>query len=237
MLIETEKRVIDRMPGAGGSSPPEKRYCRSRASTERTVPIPCPILATIVPKHILPLELLAHMAGGNVRSALSKHPLQACLVVCAALLTVAYVSLERIGAAPENRGSLLSRPLKMLARSSGSAATLLTCTRASSQSKGRQQVSAGDGAGVPADFDWEAYLFWRPGLRQEGVATAESVQNHFLQNKQQKRVLDKRHCMVMLYDARGGGHATLPLLGICGAATSVHDDTLNTVASTHLDSD
>ena len=166
-----------------------------------------------------------------------KRPLRACLVVCAALLTVAYVTLLRDGAAPGHRGSLRSKPLKMLASSSGSAATLLTCTRASSQSKGRQQESAGDGAGVPTDFDWEAYLFWRPGLRQEGVVTAEAIQNHFLQNKQQKRLLYKRHCMVMLYDARGGGYTTIPLLGICGAATSVHDDTLNTVASTHPDSD
>ena len=173
----------------------------------------------------------------SAHSIVSKHPLRACLVLCAALLTVACVTLERNGAAPWDRGSLRLRPLKMLARSNGSAATLLTCTRASSQSKGRQQESAGDGAGVPADFDWEAYLFWRPGLRQEGVVTAEAVQDHYLQNKQQKRLLYKRHCMVMLNSAGGGGYATIPLPGICGAATSVHDDTSNTVASTHPDSD
>ena len=80
-----------------------------------------------------------------------------------------------------------------------------TCTRTSAQHT-EEQESADAGAGLPADFDWEAYLYWRPDLREKGIDTEEGAKEHFLNKGRQKRLLYKRYCMVMVYDTEGGNH-------------------------------
>lgn len=57
---------------------------------------------------------------------------------------------------------------------------------------------------LPVDFDWEAYLFWRPDLKKRGLSTKEAVQQHYFQAGRKKKLLYKRYCMIMLYDVTGG---------------------------------
>ena len=58
--------------------------------------------------------------------------------------------------------------------------------------------------GVPADFDWESYLYWRPDLKEHGINTSEAVQEDYLRIGRRKKLLYKRYCIVMLYDLEGG---------------------------------
>ena len=62
----------------------------------------------------------------------------------------------------------------------------------------RQEV-ADDGAGLPRDFDWQAYLNWHPELERRGVATEDAAKEHYLRHGRAEGRLYKRYCTVMLF--------------------------------------
>ena len=137
--------------------------------------------------------------GSTTRAFVKNPQRRACLVISAVLLIVMHAAVNRNGGVSESHGS--SRPDRIEGEAANESA-LQSCTR-NMQSNEEQTPGAG-GAELPADFDWEAYLYWRPDLKEKGIDTKEEVEEHYLLKGRRKGLLYKRYCMIMLYDAEGG---------------------------------
>ena len=83
-------------------------------------------------------------------------------------------------------------------------AQLDNCPTASLQDLSIRTQEAAGGDVLPADFDWQAYIYWNPDLVRNGLATEAAAQEHYQRRGHMESRMYKRYCTVMLYDPVGG---------------------------------
>ena len=79
-----------------------------------------------------------------------------------------------------------------------------------SEASAQQATHAGVGnssatdQGVPADFDWEAYVALHPDIQQAGIITEEAAHQHYIQYGRREGRMFRRPKLILHYTACGG---------------------------------
>ena len=97
--------------------------------------------------------------------------------------------------------------------SSGQQQSTAKSDTVSSQEKSSAQLAVSERSGqrveqkvpkVPADFDWQTYLLYHPGLKDEGIVSEETAKQHYLNHGRAEGYVYRRLRVMLRYTACTG---------------------------------